>query len=81
MPTGGSGVTGAFGTISRDDGSTQVTYNGMPLYYWKGDTAAGQITGDGVNGFSVAVAGAAGSSPSDAGVSSPTPSPASSFSY
>ena len=29
------------GTITRDDGSTQVTYNGWPLYYFHEDAAAG----------------------------------------
>jgi predicted lipoprotein with Yx(FWY)xxD motif len=52
--TGGTGVTGAFATLTRDDGSIQVTYNGQPLYGWQGDTKAGDVTGDGVNGFSVA---------------------------
>jgi len=42
------------GTMTRADGSVQYTYKKMPLYYYTGDTAAGQVTGDGVNGFSVA---------------------------
>jgi len=42
------------GTITRSDGTIQYTYKKMPLYYYTGDTAAGQVTGDGVNGFSVA---------------------------
>jgi predicted lipoprotein with Yx(FWY)xxD motif len=45
-PTGGSGVTGKFGTIVReDDGSTQVTYNGLPLYFFKNDKAPGDANG------------------------------------
>jgi predicted lipoprotein with Yx(FWY)xxD motif len=51
---GGAGVTGTFGTITRTDGTKQVTYNGHPLYYWTGDTMAGQTTGNGIGGFSVA---------------------------
>ncbi|HEY3341776.1 MAG TPA: hypothetical protein VGK81_07150 [Anaerolineae bacterium] len=39
------------GTMKRTDGTTQVTYNGMPLYYFSGDTAAGQLSGQ--NTFSV----------------------------
>ena len=45
-PTGGSGVTGTLGTITRaDDGTTQVTYNGLPLYFFSGDTAPGDGNG------------------------------------
>ncbi len=42
------GLVGEVGTITRDDGSIQVTYNGMPLYYWKDDMAPGDATGQGV---------------------------------
>jgi predicted lipoprotein with Yx(FWY)xxD motif len=42
------GVPGELTLITRDDGSTQVAYNGLPLYYWKGDTAPGDTTGEGV---------------------------------
>jgi predicted lipoprotein with Yx(FWY)xxD motif len=37
------------GTVKRTDGTTQVTYNGMPLYYFSGDQAAGQLTGQNTN--------------------------------
>ena len=39
---------GELGTITRDDGSLQVTYNGMPLYYYAKDMARGDTTGEGV---------------------------------
>lgn len=53
--TPGPHATGTFATFVRaDDGTTQVTYQGMPLYYWTGDTKAGDVTGHGVNGFAVA---------------------------
>ena len=44
----GDGVTGELGTTERDDGTTQVTYEGMPLYYYASDSAAGDATGEGV---------------------------------
>jgi predicted lipoprotein with Yx(FWY)xxD motif len=49
--TAGDGVTGEIGTITRDDGSAQVTYNDKPLYYFSGDSAAGDSNGDGVGGI------------------------------
>jgi predicted lipoprotein with Yx(FWY)xxD motif len=54
QPTAGTGVTGQLGTLTRPDGTTQVTYRGLPLYYWQGDTKAGDVTGNGVEGFTVA---------------------------
>lgn len=44
-PTGGTGVTGTLATITRDDGGLQVTYNGLPLYFFKNDQAAGDLNG------------------------------------
>jgi predicted lipoprotein with Yx(FWY)xxD motif len=45
-PTGGDGVTGTLGTITReDDGTLQVTYNGLPLYFFKNDAAPGDANG------------------------------------
>jgi predicted lipoprotein with Yx(FWY)xxD motif len=43
------GVTGTLGTISTPDGKKQVTINGMPIYYFAKDKAAGDITGQDVN--------------------------------
>lgn len=48
-PKAGSGVTGALGTTRRTDGTTQVTYNGHPVYTYIGDTAPGQANGNGLN--------------------------------
>ena len=45
---GGAGVTGAFTSVTRQDGSMQVTYAGHPLYYYSGDQAAGDTTGQGL---------------------------------
>ncbi|MFI5226420.1 MAG: hypothetical protein ACHQ3P_07060 [Candidatus Limnocylindrales bacterium] len=48
--TAGTGVNGTIGTVTRDDGTTQVTYNGKPVYYFAGDQAAGTTNGQGVGG-------------------------------
>ena len=37
------------GTITRADGTVQSTYNSWPLYYFSGDSAAGDVNGQGVN--------------------------------
>lgn len=44
----GDGVTGEIGAITRDDGTTQVTLGGAPLYYFIGDVAAGEVNGQGL---------------------------------
>jgi predicted lipoprotein with Yx(FWY)xxD motif len=45
-PSAGTGVTGTLGTITReDDGTLQVTYNGLPLYFFKNDAAVGDLNG------------------------------------
>jgi len=45
-----SGVSGEVGTIERDDGTRQVTLDGMPLYTYAGDADPGDVTGQGVQG-------------------------------
>ena len=48
---GGTGVNASMlGTITRADGTTQVTYNGHPLYYFADDTNPGDTKGQGVGG-------------------------------
>lgn len=47
----GAAVAGDLGTITRSDGSKQLTYKGHPLYYFAGDGQAGQTNGQGSNGF------------------------------
>lgn len=44
----GINLPGKFGTITRKDGALQVTYNGMPLYYWKDDKVRGDASGEAV---------------------------------
>lgn len=46
--TAGAGISGAIGTITRDDGTLQVTLAGHPLYYFKNDAAAGDVNGQGI---------------------------------
>ncbi len=46
----GTGVGGTFATTTWPDGTKQVTHNGQPLYYYSGDTAAGDSNGQGTNG-------------------------------
>jgi len=47
----GAGVASAdLGIIMRTDGTHQVTYKGMPLYTYTGDTKAGDASGQGVAG-------------------------------
>ena len=59
----GDGVSGTFGTATRDDGSSQITHGGQPLYYYSGDKAAGDSMGDGIGGvWSIAPVGEASAS-------------------
>jgi len=81
-PVAGSGVTTQLGTLTRSDGTVQVTANGQPLYYFGGDSAATDTKGQGVLGiwFLAGVDGKALSG-APAGSASPSPTPASSGYY
>jgi predicted lipoprotein with Yx(FWY)xxD motif len=39
------------GTISRTDGTRQVTFAGHPLYFFSGDAKRGQVNGEGLRDF------------------------------
>lgn len=80
----GGAVSADLGTISRSGGTKQVTYDGHPLYYYSGDTAAGQVSGQGISAFGgrwwlVAPSGAAITS--KAGSSSSSSSSGSGYGY
>ena len=57
-------LSGTLGTVHRPEGTTQVTYNGHPVYYYSGDSAAGQANGQGVGGvwFALTPSGTAAAS-------------------
>jgi predicted lipoprotein with Yx(FWY)xxD motif len=51
-PTIGSGAKASLiSTTTRSDGARQVTYNGHPLYLFKGDKSPGDTNGEGLNAF------------------------------
>lgn len=49
--TADSGISGTLGTFTRDDGTLQLTYNEMPLYFWGQDVNPGDTNGNGVAGL------------------------------
>lgn len=53
--TAGVAVRGKLGTLTRKDGSLQVTYNGLPVYNWKNDLKRGDALGEGFMGVWSAV--------------------------
>jgi predicted lipoprotein with Yx(FWY)xxD motif len=45
-PLAGTGVQSSLlGVTTRSDGTTQITYNGWPLYRWTNDRSPGEATG------------------------------------
>jgi predicted lipoprotein with Yx(FWY)xxD motif len=49
-PSAVPSASGALGVIVRDDGARQVTYKGLPVYYYTPDQLPGETKGDGVGG-------------------------------
>jgi predicted lipoprotein with Yx(FWY)xxD motif len=75
-PTAGSGVTGTLATFARTDGTTQVSYGGAALYYYSGDSAAGDANGQGKGNiwFAATPSGTSGGSPAPSSAASPAAS-------
>jgi predicted lipoprotein with Yx(FWY)xxD motif len=44
-----AGISGNLGTITRSDGSVQASFDGHPLYTYKGDKSPGVASGNGLN--------------------------------
>jgi predicted lipoprotein with Yx(FWY)xxD motif len=79
--TGGapSGSVGSLGTIKRPGGMIQVTFKGMPLYTFVGDTKAGEAKGQGIKDVGVWTAVTAnGATTSKPAAATPAPSSSSS---
>ncbi|PYC66782.1 hypothetical protein C7C46_30945 [Streptomyces tateyamensis] len=49
-PTG-TGISGTIGTLTRADGTKQLTLNGWPLYRYSPDSKPGDTNGQGVGGI------------------------------
>jgi predicted lipoprotein with Yx(FWY)xxD motif len=76
-PQAGSGVNAALiGTSKRSDGSTEVTYNGHPLYYFSGDSKTGDTAGQNLDasGAKWYVVNPSGAAVTTAAVASPSAS-------
>jgi predicted lipoprotein with Yx(FWY)xxD motif len=55
-PVAGSGITKSkLATIKRPDGRIQVTYAGLTLYRYSGDSKAGQTNGEGIQNIWYAI--------------------------
>lgn len=72
----GEGVTGELDIIEREDGVSQMTYEGMPLYFYAADAEPGDATGHGVGEvwFIASPEGQSDAEPTDDGGAEPTQS-------
>jgi predicted lipoprotein with Yx(FWY)xxD motif len=46
-----AGVSAKLGTITREDGTKQITLDGRPLYTYAGDSGSGAVSGQGFKGI------------------------------
>ena len=70
-----SGSVGSLGAVKRPGGTMQVTFKGMPLYTFVGDTTAGEAKGQGIKDVGVWTA-VTGTGATTAKPASPPASPA-----
>jgi predicted lipoprotein with Yx(FWY)xxD motif len=70
-PTAASGITGQLGTITLQDGTIQVTFNGKPLHFYSGDTKPGDANGNYPEWSSVSATGSAAAAPGSTPSASP----------
>lgn len=75
-----SGIPGELEVIDRTDDTQQVAYNGIPLYYFIGDEAAGDTNGQNVGGVWFVVPPGATHGPYEEAPGEGTPVPAASLS-
>ncbi len=91
-PKAGTGVSARkLGTTRRSDGKLQVTYAGHPLYGFVGDSARGDINGQGLDAFGgvwslltpsgAKVSGTGSPQPSPSPSPTPSPSPSPGYPY
>jgi predicted lipoprotein with Yx(FWY)xxD motif len=63
----GASASGDFSLVERKDGGQQWAYKSMPLYYYAGDAAPGDTTGDGSGNVWTVVRSAGGGAGAKAG--------------
>jgi predicted lipoprotein with Yx(FWY)xxD motif len=54
-PSKGAGVTGDLSVVTRDDGTKQIAYKGLPLYFFQADQAVGDAKGAAVANWALAL--------------------------
>ncbi|MGC0313476.1 hypothetical protein [Kitasatospora acidiphila] len=79
QPTGTGVDASQLSTITRPDGTKQLTFHGWPLYRYSGDSKAGQTNGQGIGGTWWAVTPSGGKAM--AASSSPTAPPSTGGGY